>query len=81
MNGFFGWDAQQALPGAYCPRCGGEIYPGEQVYRWEGRELCPDCFRAVVEGLLDLSPLLLAQDLGVEVRRIGRRREGGRPCV
>ena len=59
-------DPQGEVPAARCRRCGGEVYRGETLYVWEGRPICPDCFRLTVERLLDISPVLLAQDLGVD---------------
>ena len=44
----------------------GEIYPGETVYRWEGKAVCPDCFKWAVRALLETSPGRLADELGVE---------------
>lgn len=69
-------DPQAQPPAAVCRRCLGEIYREECSFLWEGRWLCPDCFRAAVLGLLDTSPTLLAQDLGVEIRRHGAGEEG-----
>ena len=62
-------DPQSEPPAALCQGCLGEIYREESSFFWEGRWLCPDCFRAAVLRLLDTSPLLLAQDLGVDTRR------------
>ena len=36
-------DVQRDFPAAKCARCGGELYPGETVWRLCGRTLCPDC--------------------------------------
>jgi len=36
-------DIQRRRPAAVCARCGGEVYPGESVWRLGGRTLCPDC--------------------------------------
>lgn len=39
-------DAQDEAPAEYCPRCGGEMWPEEVTYNWEGRGfICPDCLR------------------------------------
>ncbi len=59
-------DAQQERPAAWCGECLGEIYPGETVYRWEGKAVCPDCFKWAVRALLETSPGRLADELGVE---------------
>lgn len=72
-------DPQAVPPAGTCQRCRGEIYPGERVYRWEGRGLCPDCFKAVVSALLEASPALVAADLGVESRVLPGRRGGRGP--
>ena len=69
-------DPQQEAPAAFCRRCRGEVYRGETLYFWEGRPICPDCFRLEVQRLLDTSPLLLAQDLGVGTCRLAGPGEG-----
>lgn len=71
-------DRQEEVPAALCRRCGGEVYRGELLYYWEGRPICPDCFRLAVQRLLDTSPALLAQDLGVDTRRLTGEREEAR---
>lgn len=67
-------DHQTDKPGAYCQACQGEIYQEETIYIWAGRAICPDCFQAGVGGLLEASPRLLAQELGVETRKCGEER-------
>ena len=71
-------DPQEEVPAAFCRRCRGEVYRGETLYFWEGQPICPDCFRLVVQRLLDTSPLLLAQDLGVHTCRLAGPGEGVR---
>ena len=71
-------DRQEEVPGALCRRCGGEVYRGELLDYWEGRPICPDCSRLAVQRLLDTSPALLAQDLGVDTRRLTGEREEAR---
>ena len=31
--------------------CGHEVWPGERLWEFEGRQLCPDCMHEKVEGL------------------------------
>lgn len=71
-------DRQEEVPAALCRRCGGEVYRGELLYYWEGRPICPDCFRLAVQRLLDTSPALLARDLGVDTCRLTGAREEGK---
>lgn len=59
-------DVQLDPPAAICERCRQEVYPGEARYHWEGRWICPDCFREALEAA-DLSTLAL--ELGLEVER------------
>ena len=61
-------DPQTVPPVTRCEGCEGELYRGELRYLWEGRALCLECFQAVIHRLLKDSPLLLAQDLGVETQ-------------
>lgn len=60
------YDSQTAPAAAYCDKCRQEVYHGEARYLWEGRWLCPDCFRAALESA-DL--IQLAFELGLEVER------------
>lgn len=50
--------------------CGCEVWHGEYTVVWEGRTLCPDCFRSAVEKMLEDRPEQLADELGLEVTRI-----------
>ena len=59
-------DAQDETPAAYCHRCGGEVWREEYRVRWDGRWICPDCFRAEVERMLDEEPKQLALDLNAD---------------
>ena len=59
-------DAQDETPAAYCYRCGGEVWQEEYRVRWDGRWICPDCFRAEVERMLDEEPKQLALDLNAD---------------
>lgn len=59
------YDNQTDSVAAWCD-CRHEIYHGEARYLWEGRWLCPDCFRAALESA-DLDQLAL--ELGLEVER------------
>ena len=60
------YDSQTAPAAAYCDKCRQEVYHGEARYLWEGRWLCPDCFRAVLESA-DLDQIAL--EMGMEVER------------
>ena len=60
------YDSQTAPVAAYCDKCRQEVYHGEARYLWEGRWLCPDCFRAALESA-DL--IQIAFELGLEVER------------
>ena len=60
------YDSQTAPAAAYCDKCRQEVYHGEARYLWEGRWLCPDCFRASLESA-DLGQIAL--ELGLEVER------------
>lgn len=62
-------DPQDIAPAAWCERCGGEVYPGERRFLWEGRWVCPDCLTAVVEQMLRDFPETLALEMGLEVER------------
>ena len=44
--------------------CGHEIYPGEHMYSWDGRYICPDCLLDKVTAM-ELDEL--AEMLGCEV--------------
>ena len=37
------WDAQQALPVAYCRHCGAELYRWDPVFGAYPGRLCPGC--------------------------------------
>lgn len=63
-------DKQQDQPAAYCHECGGEVYHGERLYRWEGSFICEDCFRAEIISMLDSHPEQLASELNLEVNSI-----------
>lgn len=58
-------DAQTENPATHCQRCGGEVYPGETVYKWEDEWICFDCLSSKINRLLRDSPVLLAEELGV----------------
>ena len=60
------YDSQTAHAAAYCDKCRQEVYHGEARYLWEGRWLCPDCFRAALESA-DLGQIAL--EMGLEVER------------
>lgn len=64
-------DKQEEAPAAYCenPLCQQEVYHGEARFQWEGRWLCPDCFRAAVSKALRECPEQVALEMGLEVER------------
>lgn len=64
-------DEQDCAPVGRCGRCAGEIYEGENVYNWEGREICPDCFKAVIAAWLNEDANGLAAALEVVTRLLG----------
>lgn len=39
--------------------CGHEVYDGDYLYEWEGRQLCGDCFREKVEEMTNQELALL----------------------
>ena len=59
-------DIQQDTPACYCKRCKGEVYSGETVYAWEGKQICSDCFKAVVTAWLKEAPREVAAALEIE---------------
>lgn len=64
-------DAQDEAPAEYCPRCGGEMWPEEVTYNWEGRGfICPDCFKDAVSDLLEQDPRLVALEMGVDYQEV-----------
>lgn len=63
-------DAQTFSPACLCRRCGGELYPGETAYLWDGRQMCIDCFRWSVTAWLNEAAPEAAQALGVETRLV-----------
>lgn len=61
-------DRQSIPPIGLCPRCGGELYPGELGYVLDDRQICPDCFKTVVIAWLEESAREVAAALGVEAQ-------------
>ena len=51
--------------------CGHEIYHGELTFQWEGRWLCPDCFKEAVERAVHENPAQVALEMSLEVERHG----------
>lgn len=49
-----------------CPKCGGEVYAGEQLFEWDGKKLCSDCFKHKVRLWLELFPEQVANALGFD---------------
>lgn len=64
-------DEQDSAPAGRCGRCAGEIYEGEHVYNWEGRDICPDCFRAAIGKWMQEDTKGLAAALEVVTRLLG----------
>lgn len=69
-------DRQDSSPAGACPRCGGEVWSGEILYRWEGRPVCEDCLKAAVSALLEEDPRQVALEMGLDMERAGK---GGGP--
>lgn len=63
-------DGQSRRPACFCAHCAGELYPGETGYVWEGRQICPDCFRLEVNRWLEEAAREVAWALGVETRDV-----------
>lgn len=63
-------DAQATGAVCLCQRCGGELYPGETSFLWDGKQMCTDCFRAAVAAWLGEAAQEAAQALGVETRMV-----------
>lgn len=61
-------DPQDAAPAAHCDKCRGEIYSGETMSLWDGKWLCPDCFKSAIESLLSENPRQLALELNLDMR-------------
>lgn len=60
-------DTQQAEPVVRCSKCKGEVYRDETTFVWDGKEICSDCFKELVEYLMrnDLSGLASMMDVDV----------------
>lgn len=69
-------DSQGLEPGMNCPKCGGEVWPGEEMYRVDGKELCEDCFKGWFWDFWDTSPRRFALVLGCEAVTVGEREMG-----
>lgn len=59
-------DRQQDKPAYICPECEAELFPGSKVYHLNGRLVCLECFKDWTHDLLDTSPDILADRLGVD---------------
>ena len=53
--------------------CGHEVYCGEFLAEWEGKMLCPECWRAAVERALRDNPIQIAMEMQLEVEQYGAR--------
>ena len=60
-------DEQQRPPEDLCPRCRGEIYPGEYRFVWEGAAVCTDCFQTLAGHWLERFPVEAALAMQVSV--------------
>ena len=58
-------DSQQDKVVCWCHRCSGEVYENENLYIWEGKRICLDCFKAVIAAWLEESPGEVAAVLDV----------------
>ena len=64
-------DVQQEDPVTHCPKCGGEVWPGEPMFYWNnGGFVCLDCFKSFVSALLESDPRLAAVEMGVEYKEV-----------
>lgn len=64
-------DVQDEAPATRCPKCDGEVWPGEAMFNWNGEGMiCLDCFKAAVSALLDSNPCLVAAEIGVEFKEV-----------
>lgn len=50
-----------------CSKCGEDFYLGDSMFFDGGVPMCEDCFRSWVCDLLDTSPKLLGERLGLDV--------------
>ena len=60
-------DSQSLPPSSLCPRCGGELYPGEFRFLWSGLAVCCDCFRSLAGNWLERFPVEAARVMQVPV--------------
>ena len=60
-------DRQQDKPSCICQECEAELFSGSKAYNLNGRLVCVECFKDWTRDLLDTSPQILADRLGVEV--------------
>lgn len=63
-------DPQMDRPARECDRCRGELYSGETVYNWDGKEICPDCFEEVVTDWVRKAPSEVASALRISTRQL-----------
>lgn len=64
-------DNQQEIPVCCCESCGGEIYRGENLYEWQEKWVCVDCFQSEINGWLRRTPEQAAKELGFSCRVSG----------
>ena len=63
-------DAQEEAPAAFGD-CGHDVYHGEFLAEWEGKMLCPDCWKQAVRKELDEAPWQVAMEMQLCVERYG----------
>lgn len=54
----------------YCAKCRGELYQGEQAVSEDGERMCMNCFENHVQELLQTSPALVAECLGMRYEEV-----------
>ena len=61
-------DSQNDTPVCLCGCCGGDLYPGETAFFWDGRWVCMECFQRKAAAWMEEAAEEAAQALGVEMR-------------
>ena len=59
-------DSQEDRPICLCPGCGGEVYAGEDLFEWEGKKVCVDCFKEEICLWVERSPRQAAEAMGFD---------------
>lgn len=50
--------------------CGHDLWKGDFMAEWEGKMLCPDCWKAAVSKMLKESPTQIAIEMGLDLEVI-----------